>query len=159
MDITLFSIPITTSPNFRNFYIFCAAHCIVLNFLAPTLFIDPKFDRIYRSYTLNKDPEFGIGVLDRADTICAIGFEPNPRHTSSLKEIEAAHKLCGWSTFFYTEVAASQDYGPINFVSDNNLKMKEWGGGIVAGQRKYEVFKFSYAKFNTGVPNLGHARF
>ncbi len=74
-----------------------------------------------------------------AETICAIGFEPNPRHSSSLKAIEAAHKLCGWRTFFYTEVAASQDYGPINFVSDNDLKMKEWGGGIIADQRQNQV--------------------
>jgi hypothetical protein len=52
--------------------------------------------------------------------------------------------LCGWRTFFYTEVAASQDYGPINFVSDNDLQMKEWGGGIIEDQRKDKVFKLFY---------------
>ncbi len=52
--------------------------------------------------------------------------------------------MCGWRTFFYAEVAASQDYGPINFVSDNNLQMKEWGGGIIEDQRKDKVFKLFY---------------
>jgi hypothetical protein len=52
--------------------------------------------------------------------------------------------LCGWRTFIYAEVAASQDYGPINFVSDNDLQMKEWGGGIIEDQRKDKVFKLFY---------------
>ena len=77
----------------------------------------------------------------RQDTVCAVGFEPNPRHTPVLKTIEEAHKSCGWRTTFYTEVAASHDYGSIDFLSDNDLGNKEWGGSIVADERKQQVRK------------------
>ena len=32
--------------------------------------------------------------------ICVIGFEPNPRHTASLQEIQEKYTKCGWSVRF-----------------------------------------------------------
>ena len=75
----------------------------------------------------------------RQDTVCAVGFEPNPHHTLALKSIEEAHRACGWRTTFYTGVAAAHDYGTIEFLSDNDPGNKEWGGSIVADQRKHKV--------------------
>ena len=87
------------------------------------------------------DAHFGPADSEgrRQDTVCAVGVEPNPHHTSVLKGIEQAHKSCGWRTTFYTEVAAAHDYGTIEFMSDNDPGHKEWGGSIVTNERKNQV--------------------
>ena len=69
---------------------------------------------------------------NREETVCAIGFEPNARHTPALLDVEQAHKACGWRSHFYTETAAAHDYGTIEFFSDNDMTHREWGGSIVA---------------------------
>jgi hypothetical protein len=69
---------------------------------------------------------------NRQETVCAVGFEPNARHTPALQDIEQAHTACGWRSHFYTETAAAHDYGTIDFFSDNDMRHREWGGSIVA---------------------------
>jgi hypothetical protein len=67
-----------------------------------------------RSLTLPLyDAYFGPSDENRNKLVCAVGFEPNPRHTSHLRHIEEAHSACGWRSYFYTETAG------INF--DNNV--------------------------------------
>jgi hypothetical protein len=91
--------------------------------LYPQSNIQPVFDQYY-------------GLPDsngaRKETVCAVGFEPNPRHAATLKDIERAHKACGWRTHFYTETAAAHDYGKVDFLTDNELEKLEWGGSIVS---------------------------
>ena len=100
----------------------------------PKLYPDANVLSVFDSY-------FGPVASDgrRNETICAVGFEPNPRHTPKLKAVEDAHRACGWRTFFYTEVAAAHDYGFIEFLSDNDMGHREWGGSIIAEQRSHEV--------------------
>ncbi len=85
------------------------------------------------------DSYFGPRNPTQTETVCAVGFEPNPKHSASLKAIEAAHKACGWRSAFYTEVAASHDYGSVTFMSDNDFGHKEWGGNIITDQRSSQV--------------------
>jgi hypothetical protein len=103
----------------------------------PNLYPDASVLKVFDSY-------FGPTNADgtRNETVCAIGFEPNPRHSPALKEIESAHRTCGWRTHFYTEVAAAHDYGSIDFLSDADFEHREWGGSIVPDQRKHKVTYF-----------------
>ncbi len=53
------------------------------------------------------DKYFGPLDENRAKMVCAVGFEPNPRHTLHLKNIELAHKNCSWRSYFYTATAGA----------------------------------------------------
>jgi len=65
------------------------------------------------------------------DTVCAVGFEPNPHHTKILKDIEHAYQKCGWNVNFMTETGVSNKNGYSSFYSDGAMAYKEWGGGIL----------------------------
>ena len=102
----------------------------------PKLYPDSNIQSVFDKYY--GKPE-GNGV--RKETVCAVGFEPNPRHAATLKDIERSHKACGWRTHFYTEAAAAHDYGTVDFLTDNELNKLEWGGSIVSlsNKRKKEL--------------------
>lgn len=51
--------------------------------------------------------------------VCAIGIEPNPRHTPRLEAIEAAYRKKGWRVVILTESAASNQEGTLTFKHDN----------------------------------------
>jgi len=70
----------------------------------PQLFPDAPALALFDTY-------FGTIDDNRAKLVCAVGFEPNPRHTSQLKNIEAAHSACGWRSYFYTDTAG------VNFIN------------------------------------------
>ena len=95
--------------------------------LYPESNIQSVFDKYYGKPEINGN---------RKETVCAVGFEPNPRHAATLKDIEQSHKACGWRTHFYTKTAAAHDYGTVDFMTDNELKKMEWGGSIVSPSNK-----------------------
>ena len=39
-------------------------------------------------------------LKDDLTDICVVGFEPNPRHTAGLLEIQDEYTKCGWSVRF-----------------------------------------------------------
>ena len=39
-------------------------------------------------------------LKDDLKEICVVGFEPNPRHTAGLREIQEEYTKCGWSLRF-----------------------------------------------------------
>ena len=82
------------------------------------------------------DQEFGNIQIRRQfysqRKICAVGFEPNHRHTSILKKIEERYNSCGWKVFFMTETAVSNRNGTTTFYTDKDFKNFEWGGGILS---------------------------
>ena len=53
--------------------------------------------------------------------ICVIGFEPNPKHTRYLKEVEANYNNCGYKVKFFTEAAVSGFNGKSMYYSDENF--------------------------------------
>ena len=63
--------------------------------------------------------------------ICVVGFEPNPRHTPSLLEIQEEYTKCGWHVRFYTETAVSNYHGRTDFYTDSRPNNNEMGAGIV----------------------------
>ena len=60
-----------------------------------------------------------------------VGFEPNPRHTAGLLEIQEEYAKCGWSVRFYTETAVSNHNGKTDFYTDSKPYNNEMGAGIV----------------------------
>ena len=65
------------------------------------------------------------------DTVCAVGFEPNPHHTEILKKLQSSYDLCDWKIKIFTNTAAAHCYGMATFFSDKNTEWREWGGSIV----------------------------
>ena len=79
--------------------------------------------------------------------VCAIGFEPNPRHTEYLKQIESSYNQCGWRVLFLTETAVSDHNGIGKFYSKGKGYL-ELGAGIlppVKGRphKKVDLITFS----------------
>ena len=95
----------------------------------PHLFPDAKFLPIFNKYFGDINSRH-LNVQD-GYSICAVGFEPNPKHSKRLKDIEMSYLKCGWKAKFHTETAAAHYNGLATFYSDGDEKMLEWGGAIV----------------------------
>ena len=63
-------------------------------------------------------------LRDDPSHICAVGFEPNPKHAAKLKEIESAYSACGWRTRFFTETAVSDYSGTTELFPDTKSDPK-----------------------------------
>ena len=57
-----------------------------------------------------------------ASFLCAIGFEPNPRHAEYLKQIEKSYNECGWKVKFMTNSGVSDHNGIGTFYSNLELE-------------------------------------
>jgi len=97
----------------------------------PHLFINASFLPIFDKYFGdNNSRQIGGG-----HSVCAIGFEPNPKHTKGLKDLQNAYEKCGWKTKFHTKTAAAHSYGLATFYSDADEKNYEWGASIVKSKK------------------------
>jgi len=69
-----------------------------------------------------------------ASFLCAVGFEPNPRHAEYLKKIEKSYNECGWKVKFMTNSAVSDHNGIGTFYSNLELeKLMSWKANELAG--------------------------
>ena len=67
---------------------------------------------------------------DGRNVVCAVGFEPNFRHSKHLKVIERKYVDCGWRVKFLTETAVSDRSGTDRFYTDG-MKYDEVSAGIL----------------------------
>ena len=65
-----------------------------------------------------------ISLRDDLSHICAVGFEPNPRHAAGLTAIGEAYTACGWRTHFFTETAVSDYSGRTELFLDKKSDPK-----------------------------------
>lgn len=65
--------------------------------------------------------------------MCAFGFEPNPKWTSRLKEIDEAYNAADFHTVIFTEAAVSNMTGNITFFHDVTSlpQYHEWGSSTI----------------------------
>ena len=97
----------------------------------PHLFINASFLPIFDKYF----GDINSRQLSGAHSICAVGFEPNPKHTKWLKDLQLAYEKCGWKAKFHTKTAAAHSYGLATFYSDGEEKNFEWGASIVKSKK------------------------
>lgn len=94
---------------------------------------------------------FGQSHLRKTDqTLCAVGFEMNPRHTQRLHHLNENYNKCGFKTYIFTETAVSTYYGNISFWSDNQLASHELAASVIynwAGQQSVNVKSIDIADF------------
>ena len=45
------------------------------------------------------------------NSVCTVGFEPNPASESRLRQLQAAYSRCGWRVHFFARTAASNADG------------------------------------------------
>ena len=93
----------------------------------PKLYPDAYVHEIFDSHFGSLEERFH----ENNQTVCAVGFEPNPHHTKYLKEVESSYNKCGWRVKFFTETAVSDQNGVTQFYTDEAIKNLEWGGGIL----------------------------
>ena len=73
--------------------------------------------------------------------ICAIGFEPNPKHEDRLKKLKNAYLKCGWKIKIFTKTAVSDKNGITTFYSDENEKYNFWGSSIIKHKSRLSQMK------------------
>jgi hypothetical protein len=116
-------------------------------FKYPKAKIQKYFDIVYGNETVRNEQ------LEGNDSyMCAVGFEPNSKLSSYLKEVESAYHKCGWRVKFLTETAVSDHYESAQFYTDGEYHKYEWGGGIlpnsVVRTAKQDSINGNYAKVN-----------
>lgn len=71
---------------------------------------------------------FGETQAER-NSVCAFGFEPNPRHARILEKLVDHYSALGRHLHVFSAAAGTSD-GRAKFTSDNDLGHKEWGSTI-----------------------------
>ena len=75
--------------------------------------------------------EFGEPQLrKRRDSgLCALGFEPNPKHYNRLKLLEKKYNDRGWKVYFFPFVVSNKDDSVIFYTEDSSEK-EDWGATL-----------------------------
>ena len=117
----------------------------------PSLYPKAKINR-YFNILFGNDTVRKHELKENDKYICAVGFEPNSKLSSYLKEIETSYNKCGWRVKFLTETAVSDHYESAQFYSDGEYHKYEWGGGILPHAlirtAKDDSVNDNYAKVN-----------
>ena len=94
-----------------------------------------------------------FGPPPRRD-ICALGFEPNIKHTATLKGIEQNLKCRGYKAKFFTETAVSTTDSTLTFYGDEaaDEQVHEWGASLINWQgtsnnSTFEVRGLDFSRF------------
>jgi len=103
----------------------------------PHLFIDAPLLPIFEKYFGNEKSRHIGGDY----SVCTVGFEPNPKHTKVLKDLQKAYEKCGWKAKFLTNTAAAHSSGVATFYTDtlpgDQEKNNEWGASIVKSKKAF----------------------
>ena len=81
---------------------------------------------------------FGASA-ERRRSVCAVGFEPNPRHAPALDELERRYSALGWRVSIVRGAASDGD-GEAHFHVDESVaarKRHDWGASLVAPHRSH----------------------
>ena len=62
--------------------------------------------------------------------ICAVGWEPNPKHEEYLKKMNQAYKSCGFKAHIYTKTGVGATDRVSQFV-ENIRDVRDWGAHVV----------------------------
>ena len=89
--------------------------------------------------------------------VCAIGFEPNPRHTEYLKQIESSYNQCGWRVLFLTETAVSDHNGIGKFYTKGKGYL-ELGAGILPPVKGRPHKKVDFIRLSDFLKNVVNTR-
>ena len=69
-------------------------------------------------------------VTTRRESVCAFGFEANPRHFERLNQIQNIYNALGWKTTFYNRVVWTENNDTMTIYSDDNSRKEDWGAGV-----------------------------
>lgn len=107
---------IYTTPIPTSFFLLFCLH--TTQHIYIDAWIHPYFEKYY-------------GKERRNSEICAVGFEPNHRHTEILQKLETAYTAQGWKVKFFTTTAVdTMDAEDVAFYSDGKLNEGEVGASL-----------------------------
>lgn len=87
-------------------------------------------------------------------SVCAIGFEPNRKHSEHLLSIQDNLRCRGFHMKFFTETAVTVKEETLNFYEDDKApdEVHEWGASLINWQNSsnastFEVHGLDFSKF------------
>jgi len=83
------------------------------------------------------DRFFGNPNTRDNNTICAVGWEPNPVFTEELIMLEEAYRKCGWQVLIHKETGVASRNSTAGFSQIDNNPMR-WAGRLVEESEKFE---------------------
>ena len=93
---------------------------------------------------------FGSPDMRNLNEICAVGFEPNPLHTSEIEKLEKAYKTCGWKVLVHKETGVSTKDSVAHFSKIKDVPFQMAGRILEANETtedEIEVKTIWLAKF------------
>ena len=83
-----------------------------------------------KSKILNSYNDILGDVVTRRESVCAFGFEANPRHFKRLRQVQDIYNALGWKTTFYNRVVWTENNDTMTIYSDDENRNEDWGAGV-----------------------------
>lgn len=83
-----------------------------------------------KSKILNSYNDILGDVVTRRESVCAFGFEANPRHFKRLRQLQDIYNALGWKTTFYNRVVWTENNNTMTIYSDDENRNEDWGAGV-----------------------------
>ena len=87
-------------------------------------------------YLFSNKGMVGVGGLPELNPkicnlkVCAVGWEPNPKHVEYLQKMTEAYKSCGYRVVINTRVGVGAHNTKTEFVETRNDGDRDWGASV-----------------------------
>ena len=71
----------------------------------------------------------------RNSGLCALGFEPNPKHQEKLRQIEKKYNEQGWKVQFFPHAISDEDKQVLFYTKDNSSETEDWAASLFQVRR------------------------
>ena len=110
----------------------------------PQYYPGAQIHRIFDKY-------YGTVAKGRRN-VCAIGFEPNPIHSSRMNALQLAYQKAGYPMVIFTQTAVGNADGSVTFFRDmhSDAHNHEWGGSLIdkfGGNKTERVLTMNMSQF------------
>ena len=75
--------------------------------------------------------------------VCAVGWEPNPKHADYLQKMTEAYKSCGYRVVINTRVGVGAHNTRTEFVETRNDGDRDWGAAVREDDAPLDKVKMS----------------
>ena len=98
--------------------------------------------------------EFGKPVERKRNNsgLCALGFEPNPKHQERLKKLEKKYNEQGWKVHFFPYAISDEDKQILFYTKNDSKETEDWGASLFDVKKEkdlhpYVIKSISLSKF------------
>ena len=84
----------------------------------------------------------------RNSGLCALGFEPNPKHQEELRQIEKKYIEHGWKVHFFPYAISDEDKQVMFYTKDNSSETEDWAASLFQVRRDMHPYSVKSASLS-----------